>query len=141
MKKFAVEDIAKAIEKEIQNFAPTLEAETIGQVLEVGDGVAVVSGLSDVMMGEILEFPKGVKGLALNLNKDTVGAILLTETYEIKEGDTVKRSGRLISIGVSDDLLGRVLSPLGTPLDGKELSKDPAISVTALGLTGLLSHG
>jgi len=64
MKKFAVEDIAKAIEKEIQNFAPTLKAETVGQIMEIGDGVATISGLSDAMMGEILEFPGGVKGLA-----------------------------------------------------------------------------
>ena len=119
MKKFAVEDIAKAIEKEIQNFAPTLVAETVGQIMEVGDGVATISGLSDVMMGEILEFPGGVKGLALNLNKDTVGAIILTPARHIKEGDTVKRTGKLISIGVSDDLLGRVVSPLGMSLDGK----------------------
>ncbi|MFC1653462.1 F0F1 ATP synthase subunit alpha [Patescibacteria group bacterium] len=123
MKKTTVLDIAKAIEKEIQNFAPSLEAETVGQIIEVGDGIAIINGLSDVMMGEILEFPGGIKGLALNLNKDSVGAIILSESQDVKEGDTVKRTGKLVSIGVGDDLLGRVISPLGEPLDGKAAAK------------------
>lgn len=119
MKDQSILDIAKAIEKEIQKYAPALESQTVGQIMEVGDGIATINGLSDVMMGEILEFPGGVKGLTLNLNKDTIGAIILSDTHALKEGDSVKRSGKLISIGVSNDLLGRVISPLGEELDGK----------------------
>ncbi|OGV93452.1 F0F1 ATP synthase subunit alpha [Microgenomates group bacterium RIFCSPLOWO2_01_FULL_47_10] len=123
MKDKTILDIAKAIEAEISHFAPVLGSQTVGQIMEVGDGIATVSGLSDVMMGEILQFPGGVKGLTLNLNKDTIGVIILSDTKDLKEGDLVKRTGKLISIGVSHELLGRVISPLGEPLDGRSAIK------------------
>src|SRR3989344_1266294 len=123
MKDKTILDIAKAIEAEISHFAPVFGSQTVGQIMEVGDGIATVSGLSDVMMGEILQFPGGVKGLTLNLNKDTIGVIILSDTKDLKEGDLVKRTGKLISIGVSHELLGRVISPLGEPLDGRSAIK------------------
>lgn len=126
MKDQNISDIAKAIEKEIQNFAPALESQTVGQIMEVGDGIATINGLSDVMMGEILDFGKGIKGLSLNLNKDTIGAIILSDTHDLKEGDLVKKTGKLISIGVSHDLLGRVITPLGEVIDGKPAIKPKA---------------
>ncbi len=112
------QDIAKALEAEIQQFSPQIDLESQGEVIEVGDGIALVQGLNEARMGEILEFPHGIKGLVLNLNQDSIGVILLGDSNLLMQGDKVKPTGRLLSINASDSLMGRVINPLGEPLDG-----------------------
>ncbi|OGV91879.1 F0F1 ATP synthase subunit alpha [Microgenomates group bacterium RIFCSPLOWO2_01_FULL_46_13] len=112
-------DIVKALEQEIISFSPRMGAETVGEIMQVGDGIAVVSGLSKVRMGELVLLPKKLVGLALNLNSDSVGVIVLGDDSQLKEGDVVKTTGRLLSVGVGEALLGRVVNPLGEALDGK----------------------
>ncbi|MFN7171841.1 MAG: F0F1 ATP synthase subunit alpha [Fimbriimonadaceae bacterium] len=112
------EEITSILEQELTKFNRQLEVEHIGTVLQVGDGIARIYGLEGCQMGELLEFPKGVMGLALNLEEDAVGAVLIGESNEIKEGDPVKQTGRIIEIPVGRALLGRVVNSLGQPLDG-----------------------
>jgi F-type H+-transporting ATPase subunit alpha len=113
------EDIAAALKRHVSDFKPKLEQEEVGRVEEVGDGIARVSGLPTAMANEMLEFPGGVVGLAMNLEEDRIGAVVLGESAHIEEGDPVKQTGRILSIGVGDALLGRVVNALGEPLDGK----------------------
>jgi F-type H+/Na+-transporting ATPase subunit alpha len=113
------EDITQHIKEQIQRFQAPVEAVDVGSVLEVGDGIARVSGLSRAMSSELLEFPGGVFGMALNLEEDNVGAIILGDFEDIKEGDTVKSTGRIVEVPVGDALIGRVVNALGQPLDGK----------------------
>jgi len=117
--KIRPEEIASIIKSEIAGFAAGPEVEETGQVLEVGDGIARVYGLSKCMAGELLEFPNGTMGMALNLEEDNIGVVLLGEYFDIKEGDAVKRTSRVISVPVGEALLGRVVTPLGVPIDGK----------------------
>lgn len=119
MKALTPNQIAKLLEQEIKQFTPELEVTSVGTITEIGDGIAIINGLYNAKMGEILEFSTGVKGLALNLNRTTVGAIILGDDRGLKEGDQVKTTGQLLSVGVDDALLGRVISPLAEPLDGK----------------------
>jgi F-type H+-transporting ATPase subunit alpha len=113
-------EIAAALRKHVESFKPEVEREEIGRVLEAGDGIARVSGLPGCMANELLEFPEGITGLAFNLEETEIGVVLLTEDPEkIEEGDPVKRTGRILSVPVGDGLLGRVVDPLGRPLDGK----------------------
>ena len=120
--KIKTDEIASVIKQEIQNFASQLEISEVGQVVEVGDGIARVYGLGKVMSGELLEFQtqsgKTVTGLTMNLEKDTVGAALFGDTDLIREGDTVKATGRILEVPVGPEMLGRVVDPLGVPLDG-----------------------
>ncbi len=113
------EEVTQAIQKEIQNFESKLSLESVGYVLQVGDGIARVYGLEDVMASEIVTFPDGTAGLALNLETDNVGVVILGSDRNIKEGDEVKRTGRIVEIPVGPALVGRVVNPLGEPLDGK----------------------
>jgi F-type H+-transporting ATPase subunit alpha len=114
------EEVAKALRKHVESFKPEMEREEVGRVLEAGDGIARVSGLPGCMANELLEFPGGIRGLAFNLEETEIGVVLLTEDPEkIEEGDPVKRTGRILSVPVGDGLLGRVIDPLGRPLDGK----------------------
>jgi F-type H+-transporting ATPase subunit alpha len=113
------EEITEIIRQQITGIDRGVDVAEVGTVLSVGDGIARVYGLNRVMAGELLEFPHGLMGLALNLEEDNVGAVLMGETDEVKEGDTVKRTGRIISVPVGPALVGRVVSPLGQPLDGK----------------------
>ncbi|MDP3047686.1 MAG: F0F1 ATP synthase subunit alpha, partial [Chloroflexota bacterium] len=113
------EDITQHIKEQIQRFQAPVEAVDVGGVLEVGDGIARVSGLSRAMSSELLEFPGGVFGMALNLEADNVGAIILGDFENIKEGDTVKSTGRIVEVPVGEALVGRVVNALGQPLDGK----------------------
>ncbi len=113
------EDITQHIKEQIQRFQAPVEAVDVGGVLEVGDGIARISGLSRAMSSELLEFPGGVYGMALNLEADNVGAIILGEFENIKEGDTVKSTGRIVEVPVGEALVGRVVNALGQPLDGK----------------------
>src|SRR6266513_2995566 len=113
------EEISKIIRDQIGNFAATVDVAEVGTVVSVGDGIARIHGVERAMAGEMLEFPHGVFGIALNLEEDGVGAVLLGEYTEIKEGDQVKRTGRIISVPVGEEMLGRVVNALGQPIDGK----------------------
>jgi len=114
-----VEDITERIRHEIEAFEAPVEVVDVGYVLEVGDGIARLSGLADVMAGELLEFPGGVMGIALNLEADNVGVVIMGEYTEIEEGDMVRSTGRIASVPVGDGLTGRVVNALGEPVDGK----------------------
>jgi F-type H+-transporting ATPase subunit alpha len=103
----------------VESFEPTMEREEVGRVTSTGDGVAVVEGLPRTMANELLEFPGGVLGIAFNLDETSIGCIVLGESDEIEEGDAVKQTGRILSVGVGDAVLGRVITPTGEPLDGK----------------------
>jgi len=113
------DDIISSLKERIAKFEHTAKEEQIGTVISVGDGIARLSGLSNVAASEMLEFPGGTYGVALNLEEDEVGTIVLGDTSKIKEGDTVKALGRILSVPVSGSVLGRVVNPLGEPVDGK----------------------
>jgi F-type H+-transporting ATPase subunit alpha len=112
------EEITSILTQELQKFERTVEVDHVGTVLQVGDGIARVYGLPDCQMGELLEFPHGVMGLALNLEEDSIGAVLIGDETKIKEGDKVRETGKIIQIPVGKGLLGRVVNALGQPLDG-----------------------
>src|SRR3989339_2188356 len=113
------QDIIESLRRQVAAFQTTAKQESVGTVISVGDGVARMSGLSDCQAAEMLQFPGDVYGVALNLEEETVGAIILGDATKIKEGDTVKTTGRILSIPVSDAIVGRVVDPLGNPVDGK----------------------
>ena len=113
------EEITKIIRSQIKNYENKLEESETGVVIVVGDGIATVSGLDNCMAGELLEFPNGSFGMAQNLNEDTVSAVILGTDQGVKEGDTVKRTGRVVSVPVGAKLIGRVVNSLGEPIDGK----------------------
>lgn len=112
-------DIIDALKKSLESFQTSAAEEQVGTVLSVADGTARMSGLSNAKSSEMLEFPGGVFGVVLNLEEDTVGAVILGDTTKIKEGDTVRALGRILSVPVSDEIVGRVVDPLGNPIDGK----------------------
>jgi F-type H+-transporting ATPase subunit alpha len=112
-------DIAAALRSNLEGWSPSLESETMGYVLSVGDGVARVAGLPNAMASELLEFPGGLLGVALNLDEDSIGTVILGDASGIEEGNEVRSTGRVLSIPVGDELLGRVVDPLGNPIDGK----------------------
>jgi len=113
------DEITKLIREQIENYEQSVAVAETGSVISVGDGIARIHGLENAMAGEMLEFPHGVAGIALNLEEDQVGAVLLGEYTEIKEGDTVKRTNTIMSVPVGEAMGGRVVDPLGHPLDGK----------------------
>src|SRR5947199_8704760 len=113
------DEISKIIREQIGSFAVDVDVAEVGSVISLGDGIARVHGIENAMAGEMLEFPHGVFGIALNLEEGSVGAGLLGEYQEIKEGDLVKRTGRIISVPVGDEMLGRVVNALGQPIDSK----------------------
>jgi F-type H+-transporting ATPase subunit alpha len=113
------DEISKIIREQIGSFAVDVDVAEVGSIVSIGDGIARVHGVERAMAGEMLEFPHGVFGIALNLEEDSVGAVLLGEFQTIKEGDLVKRTGRIISVPVGDEMLGRVVNALGQPVDGK----------------------
>ncbi|WP_375211230.1 F0F1 ATP synthase subunit alpha [Hyphococcus sp.] len=112
-------EISSILKQQIKDFGKDAEVSEIGQVLSVGDGIARVYGLDNVQAGEMVEFANGVKGMALNLEEDNVGVVIFGEDREIKEGDTVKRTKTIVDVPVGKGLLGRVVNPLGEPIDGK----------------------
>jgi F-type H+-transporting ATPase subunit alpha len=114
-----VKEIVQILERHLKGFEREIDVSETGVVLSVGDGIARIYGLEKVMMSELVEFPNGVMGLVLNLEEDNVGVAILGEDKGIKEGDIVKRTGRIIQVPVGEGLLGRVVNPLGEPLDGK----------------------
>lgn len=113
------DEITTIIKKQIESFETTVELEEVGQVVQVGDGIARVYGLEKVMAGELVEFSGGLLGMALNLEEDNVGCVLFGDDVHVKEGDSAKRTGRIMEIPVGDAMLGRVINPLGQPIDGK----------------------
>src|SRR3990167_10148390 len=112
-------DIITQLKSRIESFKAEAKLESVGTVLSVGDGIAKIAGLSQVRASEMLEFPNGVLGVALNLEQDSIGAILLGDDSAIKEGDKVKSTGKILSVPVGEQLIGRVVNPLGQPLDNK----------------------
>jgi F-type H+-transporting ATPase subunit alpha len=113
------EEITKILKEQLSGFSAGVETAEVGSVLTVGDGIARIYGLERCMAGELLELPHGVMGIALNLEEDSVGAVLMGETSEIKEGDEVRRTRRIMSVPIGSELVGRVVNALGQPLDGR----------------------
>ncbi len=113
------EEISEIIRKQIENYGREVEVSETGTIISVGDGIARIHGLDKAMAGELLEFPGDVMGMVLNLEEDNVGAAILGESSDIKEGDTVKRTGRIVEVPVGEALIGRVVNGIGQPIDGK----------------------
>ncbi len=131
-------EISSVLQKYVTDFAPEVGKEEVGYVREVGDGIATITGLPNCMANEMLEFPGGTMGLAMNLDEDAIGAVVLGESSHIEEGNPVKQTGRILSVGVGDALLGRVVDALGNPIDGKgpiATSEQRALEVQAPGVT------
>ena len=112
------EEISQLIKTQIKGFEKTIDIKEVGTVISVGDGIARIYGLERAMAGELLEFPHNIRGMVLNLEEDNVGAAILGEDYKIKEGDIVKRTGRIVEVPVGEALMGRVINALGLPVDG-----------------------
>ncbi|MEO1744977.1 MAG: F0F1 ATP synthase subunit alpha, partial [Pseudomonadota bacterium] len=112
-------EISAILKDQIKNFGQDAEVSEVGQVLSVGDGIARIYGLDSVQAGEMVEFPGGIRGMALNLEEDNVGVVIFGSDRDIKEGDVVKRTGAIVDVPVGRELLGRVVDPLGNPIDGK----------------------
>jgi F-type H+-transporting ATPase subunit alpha len=119
MAQIRADEITRVLRSEIENYEQAVNVSETGSIISVGDGIARIYGLERVMAGELIEFPHGVSGIALNLEEDQVGAVLLGDFTELKEGDEVKRTGRIMSVPVGEALIGRVVDALGTPIDGK----------------------
>src|SRR5580692_10638116 len=119
MAQIKADEITKILREQIDNYQQTLAVEEVGTVISVGDGIARIHGLDKCMAGEMIEFPHDVFGIALNLEEDQVGAVLLGDYTEIKEGDTVKRTGKIMSVPVGEAMIGRVVNALGQPIDDK----------------------
>ena len=133
------QDIASAIRKNLDGFEPSLASGQVGRVVEVGDGIARVSGLPDAAVNEMLQFEGGIVGLALNLDENTIGAVILGESTEIEEGQPVRSTGEILSMPVGDAMLGRVVNALGDPIDGKGAitgAQSRRMEVQAPGITG-----
>ena len=112
-------EISAILKEQIKNFGKDAEVAEVGRVLSVGDGIARVHGLDNVQAGEMVEFPGGIRGMALNLEVDNVGIVIFGSDQDIKEGDTVKRTKAIVDVPVGNGLLGRVVDGLGNPIDGK----------------------
>ncbi|MBM3671140.1 MAG: F0F1 ATP synthase subunit alpha [Actinobacteria bacterium] len=135
----SADDIAAALRKHVESFTPSLEAARVGRVLEVGDGIARIAGLPGTAVNELLEFEGGTLGLALNLDEDSIGAVVLGEADEVEEGQAVKATGRILSVPVGDGLVGRVVNALGQPVDGKgpiASNEQRRLEVQAPGIVG-----
>ncbi|MCP4318585.1 MAG: F0F1 ATP synthase subunit alpha [Hyphomicrobiales bacterium] len=130
-------EISAILKEQIKNFGKEAEVSEVGQVLSVGDGIARVYGLDNVQAGEMVEFPGGIRGMALNLEADNVGVVIFGSDRDIKEGDTVKRTGAIVDVPVGKELLGRVVDALGNPIDGKgpiEAKERSRVDVKAPGI-------
>src|ERR1700749_5283900 len=113
------DEITTLLRQEIENYERAIDVSEVGSVISIGDGVARIHGLEKVMSGELIEFPHNVAGIAMNLEEDQVGAVLLGDAIEIKEGDQVRRTGRIMSVPVGEAMIGRVVNALGQPIDDK----------------------
>src|SRR6267143_114562 len=119
MAELKADEITSVLRQQIEGFKAGVDVSEEGTIISAGDGIARIYGLENCMAGELLKLPHNVYGLALNLEEESVGAVLFGEFFKIKEGDTVKRTGRIIEVPVGDELIGRVVNPLGLPQDGK----------------------
>src|SRR6201997_5838532 len=119
MAQIKADEISKILREQIANYEQTVSVDEVGSVISVGDGIARIHGLEKAMYGEMLAFPHNVFGIALNLEEEEVGAVLLGESSELKEGDTVRRTNRIMSVPVGEEMVGRVVNPLGEPEDDK----------------------
>src|SRR6202166_5228849 len=119
MAQIRADEISRLLREGIENYDKAVNVAETGSVISVGDGIARIYGLENVMAGELIEFKGGVSGIALNLEEDQVGAVLLGEYSNIKEGDEVRRTGRIMSVPVGEHMVGRVVDALGKPIDGK----------------------
>ena len=119
MEAIRADEISKIIRQQIEGYDTSVEISEVGQVIQTGDGIAEIYGLERVMAGELLDLPHEVAGIALNLEEDKVGAVLFGDYEKIKEGDEVRRTKRIMSVPVGEAIIGRVLDPLGRPLDGR----------------------
>ncbi len=119
MAQIKADEITQLLREQIQNYDTEMHVDEVGTIISLGDGIARIHGLEKVMAGELIEFPHGVAGLAMNLDESEVGAVLLGDYTELREGDQVKRSGRIMSVGVGKSLIGRVVNALGQPIDDK----------------------
>jgi F-type H+-transporting ATPase subunit alpha len=113
------DEISALLRSQIENYDKDMQVSDVGTIIQVGDGIALAHGLNDAMAGELIEFPSGILGLAQNLEEDNVGIVILGPSDDIKEGDEVKRTGRIMEVPVGEELIGRVVNPLGQPIDGK----------------------
>ncbi|MCU1457557.1 MAG: synthase subcomplex alpha subunit, partial [Actinomycetia bacterium] len=133
------DEIAAALRKHVSTFTPSLEAAHVGRVLEVGDGIARVHGLPETSVNEVLEFEGGTLGLALNLDEESIGAVILGEASHVEEGGAVRATGRILSVPVGNELIGRVVNGLGQPIDGKgplNSTEERRLEVQAPGIVG-----
>jgi len=113
------EEISALIKQQIENYDSDIQVSDVGTVIEIGDGIARAHGLDNVMSGELVEFSNGVMGMAQNLEESNVGIVILGPYTGIREGDEVRRTGRIMEVPVGEELIGRVVNPLGQPIDGK----------------------
>src|SRR6202162_570328 len=119
MAQIRADEITNILRQEIENYEKAIDVTEVGSVISVGDGIARIHGLEKVMSGELIEFPHDVAGIAMNLEEDQVGAVLLGDAIGIKEGDQVRRTGRIMSVPVGEAMIGRVVNALGQPIDDK----------------------
>src|SRR6202043_2726143 len=133
MAQIKANEITQILREQIENFESRIQVDEVGTVITLGDGIARLPGLDKVMAGELIEFPHGVAGLAMNLEEDQVGSVLLGDYTVIQEGDEVKRTGRIMSVPVGEALIGRVVNALGQPIDDKgPINTDKFIPVERL---------
>src|SRR5437764_4120690 len=123
MAQIRADEISRLLREEIENYEKAVNVAETGSVISVGDGIARIYGLENVMAGELIQFKGGVSGIALNLEEDQVGAVLLGDFSDIKEGDEVRRTGRIMSVPVGEAMIGRVVNAVGQPVDGKGASE------------------
>src|SRR5437899_6639133 len=119
MAQIKADEITKLIREQIENYESKIAVDEVGTVITLGDGIARVHGLDKVMAGELLDFPHGISGLAMNLDEDQVGAVLLGDYTELREGQQVKRTGKIMAVPVGEALIGCVVNALGQPIDDK----------------------
>ena len=119
MSQIRPEEISALIKEQIKNYDQQIRSDDVGYVISVGDGIAMVQGIDKAMSSELLKFPHGVMGMVLNLEEDHIGVVLLGNDNLIKEGDEVRRTGRIVEVPVGDEMLGRVVNALGQPIDNK----------------------
>src|SRR6201989_1881374 len=119
MPQIQADEITELLRQQIENYEQRIQVDEVGTIISLGDGIARIHGLDKVMAGELLDFPNGLAGLAMNLDEDQVGAVLLGDYTKISEGDTVKRTGKIMSVPVGDAMIGRVVNALGQPIDDK----------------------
>ncbi len=135
-----VEEFSNILQKKIEGFKTSAELKEIGEVVSVGDGIAKIYGLDNVQAGELVEFDSGVSGMALNLETDNVGVVIFGETEKIKEGDSVKRTGKIVEVPIGKGLLGRVVDALGNPIDGKGALQDVTYSQVEIKAPGIIAR-